>query len=54
MTVRSSTCVNPGRHDAAATALGLSIKEAFERRAAGTARRGFVPVELVSATATNC
>jgi moderate conductance mechanosensitive channel len=43
MTVRTSTRVKPGRHDAAAAALRLAIKEAFDRRAAGMPRRGLVP-----------
>ena len=35
MTVRTSTRVKPGRHEAAAAALRFSIKEACDRRAAG-------------------
>lgn len=46
MTVRTSTKVKPGRHDAAAAALRLAIKEAFDRRSAGTPRRLLVPEKL--------
>jgi small conductance mechanosensitive channel len=48
MTVRTSTRVKPGRHDAAAAALRFSIKEAFDRRAAGASRRGLVPAQFAS------
>jgi moderate conductance mechanosensitive channel len=49
MTVRTSTRVKPGRHEAAAAALRFSIKEACDRRAAGrTLRRELVPVEAAS------
>ena len=48
MTVRTSTRVKPGRHEAAAAALRLSIKEACDRYAPGrTVRRELVPVEAV-------
>jgi len=47
MTVRTSTRVRPGRHEAAAAALRFSFKEAFDRRAAGVSRRGLVPVEFI-------
>jgi moderate conductance mechanosensitive channel len=43
MTVRTSTKVKPGRHDAAAAAVRLAIKEAFDRRAASTPRLRLVP-----------
>jgi small conductance mechanosensitive channel len=43
MTVRTSTKVKPGRHDAAAAALRLAIKQAFDRRSFGTSRRRLVP-----------
>jgi small conductance mechanosensitive channel len=43
MTVRTSTRVKPGRHEAAAAALRFWIKEAFDRRAAGAPRPGLVP-----------
>jgi moderate conductance mechanosensitive channel len=46
MTVRTSTRVKPGRHDAAAAALRLAIKEAFDRRSAGAPRRLLVPEEF--------
>jgi hypothetical protein len=46
MTVRTSTRVKPGRHDAAAAALRLAIKEAFDRRSAGPPRRLLVPEQL--------
>ena len=43
LTVRTSTRVKPGRHEAAAAELRLAIKEAFDRRAEGSDRRGLVP-----------
>jgi len=46
MTVRTSTKVKPGRHDAAAAALRLAIKEAFDRRSASAPRRLLVPEKL--------
>ena len=46
MTVRTSTRVKPGRHDAAAAAIRLAIKEAFDRRSAGAPRRLLVPEKL--------
>ncbi len=46
MTVRTSTRVSPGRHEAAAAALRLAIKEAFDRRASGPSRGGLVPAGL--------
>ena len=51
MTVRTSTRVKPGRHEAAAAALRFWIKEAFDRRAGSAARRGIVPADLVEASA---
>ena len=49
MTVRTSTRVRPGRHEAAAAALRFSIKEACDQRADGrTLRRELVPVEAAS------
>ena len=46
MTVRTSTRVKPGRHEAAAAALRFEIKEACDRRADGrTVRRELVPVD---------
>jgi small-conductance mechanosensitive channel len=48
LTIRTSTRVKPGRHDAAAAALRFSIKETFDRRALGTSRRGLVPVEFAA------
>ena len=50
MTVRTSTRVKPGRQEAAAAALRLSIKEALDRRATGSSRRGIVPAELVTSS----
>ncbi len=50
MTVRTSTRVKPGRHEAAAAALRFSIKEAFDRRATSSSRRGIVPAEFVGAS----
>ena len=35
MTVRASTMVRPGRHEAIAAALRLAIKEAFDRQGSG-------------------
>jgi small conductance mechanosensitive channel len=46
MTVRTSTRVKPGRHEAAAAAIRLAIKDAFDRRASGVARNGLIPAEL--------
>ena len=46
MTVRTSTRVKPGRHDAAASALRLAIKEAFDRRSPTAPRRALVPERL--------
>ena len=43
MTVRTSTKVKPGRHDAAAAAVRLAIKEAFDRRSGHASRRRLVP-----------
>ena len=50
MTVRTSTRVRPGRHDAAAGALRLAMKEAFDRRARGAPRKSLVPDQLLSST----
>ena len=48
MTVRTSTRVKPGRHEAAAAALRFSIKEACDRRAVGSPpRRELVPVDAM-------
>ena len=47
MTVRTSTRVRPGRHDAAAAALRLAMKEAFDRRTSGAPRKSLVPEELM-------
>ena len=46
LTVRTSTRVRPGRHDAAAAALRLAIKEAFDRRASDAPRKSLVPEKL--------
>jgi hypothetical protein len=43
MTVRTSTRVKPGRHEAVAAALRLAIKEAFDSEAAGGPRTSLVP-----------
>jgi small conductance mechanosensitive channel len=43
MTVRTSTRVKPGRHDAVAAALRLLIKELFDRQAAAGPRKTLVP-----------
>jgi small conductance mechanosensitive channel len=50
MTVRTSTKVKPGRHDAAAAALRLAIKEAFDRRSASQPRRSLVPERFTGVT----
>ena len=42
MTVRTSTRVLPGRHETVAAALRLAIKEAFDRQANGSRRKGLV------------
>jgi hypothetical protein len=50
MTVRTSTRVKPGRHEVAAAALRLAIKEAFDdHRATGAPRGGLVPAGLAVA-----
>jgi small conductance mechanosensitive channel len=49
MTVRTSTRVRPGRHDAAAAAIRLAMKEAFDRRTSGVARKTLVPEGFVAA-----
>jgi moderate conductance mechanosensitive channel len=49
MTVRTSTRVRPGRHDAAAAALRLAMKEAFDRRSSGAPRKTLVPEGFVAA-----
>ena len=46
MTVRTATRVRPGRHDAAAAALRLAMKEAFDRRSSGAPRKSLVPEQL--------
>lgn len=51
MTVRTSTRVRPGRHESTAAALRLAIKEAFDRRASGAARKGLIPEGLAVAGA---
>lgn len=43
MTVRTSTRVGPGRHEAVAAAMRLLIKETFDRQAAGTPRKTLIP-----------
>jgi small conductance mechanosensitive channel len=43
MTVRTSTRVKPGRHDAVQAALRLLIKEQFDRQAIGGPRKTLVP-----------
>jgi small conductance mechanosensitive channel len=48
MTVRTSTRVRPGRHDATAAVLRLAIKEAFDRRSAAGARNSLVPQKLLA------
>ncbi len=48
MTVRTSTKVKPGRHDAAAAALRLAIKDAFDRRSPSAPRLRLVPEKLAA------
>jgi hypothetical protein len=48
MTVRTSTRVRPGRHDATAAMLRLAIKDAFDRRSAGSDRKSLVPDKLLA------
>jgi small-conductance mechanosensitive channel len=43
MTVRTSTRVKPGRHEAVEAALRLLIKEMFDRQATGAPRKTLVP-----------
>ena len=47
MTVRTSTRVRPGRHEAAAAAIRLAIKEAFDHEADGESRKALVPETMV-------
>ena len=49
MTVRTATRVRPGRHDAAAAAIRLAMKEAFDRRSSGVPRKTLVPEGFVAA-----
>jgi small conductance mechanosensitive channel len=49
MTLRTSTRVRPGRHDAAAAALRLAMKEAFDRRSGSGPRKTLVPERFVAA-----
>ena len=51
MTVRTSTRVRPGRHDKAAAALRLAIKEAFDDRSVGLPRTALVPQKLADPSA---
>jgi len=51
MTVRTSTRVRPGRHEVAAAAIRLAIKEAFDKLADGEARKALVPETMVRARA---
>jgi small conductance mechanosensitive channel len=51
MTVRTSTRVKPGRHEPAAAALRLAIKEAFDRQASDAPRKGLIPEALAVAGA---
>jgi small conductance mechanosensitive channel len=50
MTVRTTTRVKPGRHEAAEAELRFAIKEAFDRCADGTGRLGLVPSGLAART----
>jgi hypothetical protein len=51
MTVRTSTRVKAGRHEAVAAALRLLIKETFDREAGGVPRKSLIP-EIRTAAAT--
>jgi small conductance mechanosensitive channel len=51
MTVRTSTRVRPGRHEVAAAAIRLAIKEAFDQQADGESRKALVPETMVRAQA---
>jgi len=51
MTVRTSTRVRPGRHDAAAAALRLAMKEAFDRWSSSGPRTSLVPGRFAAAGA---
>ena len=48
MTVRTSTRVRPGRHEATAAVLRLAIKDAFDRRSASADRKSLVPEKLLA------
>jgi small conductance mechanosensitive channel len=48
LTVRTTTRVKPGRHEAAAAELRLAIKESFDRCADGSERRGLVPARFAA------
>jgi moderate conductance mechanosensitive channel len=48
MTVRTSTRVRPGRHEATAAVLRLAIKDAFDRRSATSDRKSLVPDKLLA------
>ena len=50
MTIRTTTRVKAGRHEAAAAELRLAINEAFDRRADGSGRLGLVPARLSART----
>jgi small-conductance mechanosensitive channel len=52
MTVRTSTRVRPGRHDAVATALRLMLKETFDRQAPGVPRKTLIPALSETASAS--
>ena len=49
MTVRTATRVRPGRHDAAAAALRLAMKEAFDRWSSSGPRTSLVPGRFAAA-----
>jgi moderate conductance mechanosensitive channel len=46
MTVRTSTRVRPGRHDAVAAVLRLMVKETFDRQAPGVPRKTLIPATV--------
>ena len=53
MTIRTTTRVKPGHHDAAAAELRLAIKEAFDRTAEGAGRKALVPSGFTARSALN-
>jgi small conductance mechanosensitive channel len=50
MTIRTTTRVKPGRHEAAKAELRFAINEAFDRQADESGRRGLVPSRFAART----